>query len=209
MRYGFIAIACLAMSPSFAQEQSTPPVHDRAGMVSLGGRSSLSLFNNGDWGDVGTGTGAQFRIRISERVNTDWFYDFFRSSVGPNGNRMDQHIGWSVLFYLQEPREQQRKLQPYILAGHCFDYTLQQSNTDASIRAERWSSAAQAGAGTHWNLSPRMDLSLVGQYMIHLGNDIHMHEEGDGTISFEEHGHGLEGHLLFHLSFNYKIFSLW
>ncbi len=205
MRRWLISLTTLCCLPALAQE----PVQDRAGMVSLGGRSSVSLFNDGATGDIGTGAGAQFRIRLSERVNTEWFYDYFRSPIGAHANRQDQHIGWSVLFYLQQPPEQQRILQPYIMAGHCFDYTLQQSNTDPALRGERWSSAVQAGAGTHWNLSPRMDLSLAGQYMIHLGNDIHMHEEEDGSLHFEEHGHGLEGHLLFNLSFNYKIFSLW
>lgn len=178
-------------------------------MLSVGGRSSLSLFNDGVAGDVGTGTGGQFRIRISERVNTDWFYDFFRSSVGPHIHRQDQHIGWSVLYYLRPSTPAPRTLQPYVLAGHCFDHTLQRANADPAVRGERWSSAVQAGAGTHLNLSPRMDISLVGQYMIHLGTALHAHAEPDGAVTFESHGHGLEGHLLLHLSFNYKLFALW
>lgn len=202
-----ILFIVLIGAPAMAQAQES--AQDRPGMVSLGGRSSVSLFNDGGSGDVGTGVGGEFRIRLSKRVNTEWFYDLFRSPIGASANRQDQHIGWSVLFYLKEPQETQRRLQPYILAGHCFDHTLQRSNATPSPQAERWSSAVQAGAGTHWNLSPRMDLSLAGQYMIHLGNDIHTHAETDGSLHFEEHGHGLEGHLLFHLSFNYKIFTLW
>jgi len=100
-------------------------------------------------------------------------------------------------------------LQPYLVAGHCFDHTLQLANADAANRAERWSSAVQAGAGTHVNLSERFDLSLAGQYMIHLGTDVHA-DEHDGRVEFHhEQGGSLEGHLLVHLSFNYKLFSLW
>jgi hypothetical protein len=202
-------LALCALLPAALVAQDVAPVHDRPGMVSLGGRSSISLFNNGERDDVGMGTGGQFRIRISDRVNTDWFYDYFRGNIGEHGHRSDQHIGWSVLFYLLPSTERPRRLQPYALAGHCFDHTLQQANNAPAIRAERWSSAVQAGLGTHLNLSDRFDLSLVGQYMIHLGNDVHMHQHSDGRVYFEEHGAGLEGHLLLHLSFNYKLFRLW
>ena len=60
------------------------------------------------------------------------------------------------------------------------------------------------------NLSERMDLSFVTQYMIHLGEDLHAHRHSDGTVGFEkEKGSGLEGHLLFHIGINYKIADLW
>ena len=70
-------------------------------------------------------------------------------------------------------------------------------------------SAVQAGAGVHFNLSPRLDLSFVTQYMLHLGNEIHT-EVHEGQLEFyEEEGSSFEGHLLFHLSINYKIADLW
>ena len=74
---------------------------------------------------------------------------------------------------------------------------------------ERWSSAVQGGAGVHFNLSPRLDLSVVGQYMVHLGTDVHA-DVHDGVVHFhEEKGASLEGHLLFHVGINYKIADLW
>ena len=203
-------LAILFLPATLAARSDAPaPVHATPGMLSLGGRSSISLFNGGHGSDVGMGAGGQFRLRIAERVNTDWFYDFFRGNVGDFGHRADQHIGWSVMYYVLPGTERLRRLQPYVLAGHCFDHTLQQVNGRADQRAERWSSAVQAGVGTHLNLSDRADLSLVGQYMIHLGNDVHMHRHDDGRVYFEAHGAGLEGHLLLHLSFNYKLFRLW
>jgi hypothetical protein len=96
-----------------------------------------------------------------------------------------------------------------VLAGQCFDYTKQQANDDPTNIAERWSSAVQAGLGTHLNLTDRSDISIVGQYMVHLGTDIHAHEH-DGEVEFhQEPGASLEGHLLLHLSFNYKLFDAW
>ena len=67
----------------------------------------------------------------------------------------------------------------------------------------------QADAGVHLNLNPRWDISFVGQYMMHLGNevsgDIH-----DGVVEFhEEAGSSVEGQMLFHIGLNYKIADLW
>ncbi len=203
------AAILLALIASSLRAGSPPEKNDRAGMVSIGGRSSISLFNGTDSNSPGTGAGGQLRIRLADRVNTDWFYDFFRGPIGDYGHRQDQHIGWSVLFYLRDPGTTRQTVQPYILAGHCFDYTMQQANNDPHNFAERWSSAAQAGIGTHFNLTDRMDISLVGQYMIHLGSDVHAEQE-DGEVEFhKERGSSLEGHLLFHLSFNYKLFHVW
>jgi hypothetical protein len=48
----------------------------------------------------------------------------------------------------------------------------------------RGSSAVQAGAGLHLNLSERLDLSFTTQYMMHLGKDIHAHVHEDGEEHF-------------------------
>lgn len=179
------------------------------GVVGGGGRTSFSFFNDGDGKGMGSGVGGQFRIALDERVITQWYYDYLTAPIGNFAHRQDQHIGWSVLFHVLPPRAGLPLLQPYILAGHCFDHTLQLANADATNRAERWSSAVQAGAGTHINLSERFDLSMEGQYMIHLGTDIHA-DNHDGIAGFHQaKGGSLEGHLLAHLSFNYKLFHAW
>lgn len=198
-----------ALLPSALFGQSLGIHNHRGGIISLGVRSSISAFNHGEWNNTGTGVGGQLRVQLADRVNTDWFFDYLSGNIGDFAHREDLHIGWSVLFYVLEPGQEQRLFQPYVLAGHCFDRSLQKANEDPSIRAERWSSAVQAGIGTHINLSERSDLSLVSQYMIHLGADIHA-DQHEGEVEFhEEGGSDLEGHLLFHLSFNYKLFDLW
>ncbi len=46
--------------------------------------------------------------------------------------------------------------------------------------------------------------------MMHLGNDLHIHLHEDGSAEIEEHaGTTGEGHLLIHLSVNYKIGKPW
>jgi Outer membrane protein beta-barrel domain len=181
----------------------------QGGLISLGVRSSVSAFNDGAWNNTSTGVGGQLRVQFSDRVNTDWFMDYFTGNIGDFANRQDLHIGWSVLYYLRAPSTRRRVLQPYVLMGHCFDHSKQTANVDHTVSAERWSSAVQGGAGTHINLSERSDISFVGQYMIHLGTDIHAHSH-DGEVAFEQHKAAeLEGHLLFHVSFNYKIIDAW
>ena len=203
-----------------AQEQRT---FNPAGTLSLGGRTTVSLFNDHKNEMTGTGVGGQFRLRFSDAVNTDWFFDYITSDILNYAHRTDYHIGWSVLFYpinhlayFHQPKDFKPKFRPYILAGHCFDYSKIEakdgiSPLDGALYAERWSSAVQAGLGTHLELSPRFDISLTGQYMMHLGNHIETdYDFTSGTLSFHEHkGASLAGHLLVTLSLNYKIARLW
>ena len=203
-----------------AQEQRTI---NPAGMLSLGGRTTVSLFNDHKNEMTGTGVGGQFRLRFSDAVNTDWFFDYITSDILNYAHRTDYHIGWSVLFYpinhltyFHQPKDFKPKFRPFILAGYCFDYSKIEakdgiSPLDGALYAERWSSAVQAGLGTHLELSPRFDISLTGQYMIHLGNHIETdYDFTSGMLSFHEHkGASLAGHLLVTVSLNYKIARLW
>lgn len=185
----------------------------QSGMFSLGARTTTSLFNDGGTDSFGLGLGGQFRLQLAERINTDWFFDYLRSDLGTVGNRTDYHIGWSVLFYPYLKKEndivKSTLFKPFILAGHCFDYTHLQENQNPSNFRERWSSAVQAGLGSHVNLNQRLDLTIMTQYMMHLGNHIHAHVGGNALHLSEEQGASLEGHLLVTLGLNYKIGKLW
>lgn len=179
----------------------------RGGIFSLGMRSTFSTFNGHHDESNGFGVGGQFRIQFADQVNSDWFFDYIQSDIGNFATRTDYHIGWSVLFY--PLKNAAPRIQPYILAGHCFDRTYMSENRDRSNNITRWSSAAQAGLGVHFNLTSRFDISFVGQYMLHLGNEVGAHEH-NGVVEFhEEAGTSMEGHLLFHVGLNYKIADLW
>ncbi|MGZ3861788.1 MAG: hypothetical protein ACXVPN_00110 [Bacteroidia bacterium] len=181
-----------------------------SGVFSMGARSTISTFNDGKWQNAGTGAGGQFFIQATNRVNTAWFFDYITSGVGDYANRTDYHIGWSVMYYLVPSNaEKAPKIQPYILAGHCFDYSNFKDNTDNNNFAERWSSAAQAGIGTHFNLTNRFDLNVQGQYMIHLGNDIDAEKENGVVVFKQDPGVNLQGHILFTIGVNYKLADLW
>ena len=214
----FLVLVLIGILQANAQDNRR---YNLAGMLSLGGRTTVSLFNDHENEMTGTGVGGQFRLRFSDAVNTDWFFDYITSDILNYAHRTDYHIGWSVLFYpinnldyFRQKEEFKPKFRPYILAGHCFDYSkieAKVSPLDGPMSAERWSSAVQAGLGTHLELTPRFDISFTGQYMIHLGNHIETdYDFTSGTLSFHEHkGASLAGHVLVTLSLNYKIAKLW
>ena len=177
-----------------------PKVHAQS-WVSVGARSTLSAF---DHDGAGLGTGGQFRVQFGNRVNSDWFADYITINIKDRVRSEYYHIGWSVLYY----PTQARRLRPYILAGHCFDYNRKTAIADPTITKDRWGSAVQAGLGAHYNFN-RFDVSLTCQYMIHLTRGLEAEIDGE-NISIHDHGHStLEGHLLTTLSLNYKIFRLW
>lgn len=179
------------------------------GKLMLGVRSTVSAFS--DDGSNGMGVGGQFRLRLLKQLNTEWFADYIKSNIDDLGRRTDAHIGWSVMFYALD-QDKNFKVNPYLLGGHCFDYTKVRTNRLGDSR-DRWSSAVHLGAGTHFQLSRRADLSLSSQYMIHLGKDIETERYkniyGAEDLRIVEGELGLEGHLFIALSVNILVADLW
>ena len=180
-------------------------------MLELGMRSTSSFFT--DAGSFGTGFGGQFRLKLAKRLNTEWFADYLTTDLQGLARRVDGHIGWSVLFYPFSDKKVKGNFNPYLIAGHCFDYTKVTENGNSLNTGNRWSSAMQLGLGCHYNLTDQLDLTLSSQYMSHLGNDLHAEvEEIDGQKHINIHQDkqaGLEGHLLITVSLNVKIADLW
>jgi len=194
---------------AFAQEELKIKNH-HGGLFSLGMRTTISTFNHGNWGEVGSGIGGQFRLQLHDMVNTEWFADYMTTKIGSLGRREDLHIGWSVMFYPLKDKTFKKLMKPYIVTGHCFDYTKVAENTNPDNQYERWSSAIQAGIGNHFNLTENFDITVLAQYMFHLGKHVGAHEhEGVFEIHQEKGGLNLEGHLLFTVGINYKIVDLW
>ncbi len=199
------AIILLCSHGLIAQELNIKK--NQSGLFSLGVRSTISAFNDHDAGALGFGAGGQYRIQLADRLNTEWFFDYMRGNTGQLVNRTDYHIGWSVMYYFTN--KVAPPVKPYIIAGHCFDRTEMYDNRDRSNSIAKGSTAIQAGAGAHFNLSQRMDLTFTAQYMFHLGKDVHAHVHHD-EVEFEHtKGTGIEGHLLFNVGINYKIVDMW
>lgn len=196
----YIFLLCLLNTKTYGQQVSAK------GWFSLGMRSTISTFSHDG---TGLGTGGQFRIQMNNRVNTDWFADYISISIKNKVRSEYYHIGWSVLYYPFKNLYYPKLLQPYVLAGHCFDYNKKTAINDATISKDRWGSAVQAGIGTHLNLTERFDVSLMAQFMIHLTKELEANIENE-IVEIKMHEHNdLEGHLLLTASINYKIGRLW
>ena len=203
-----VLILLLINAPFLSAQKDTIPKVNNAGWVSVGARSTISGFSRDG---AGVGTGGQFRIQLSNAVNTDWFADYIIVSNDRNVKSEYYHIGWSVMYYpFKEMYYPKRTVQPYIAVGHCFDYN-RKTVLETGLTKDRWGSAVQCGLGTHFNLTDRFDITLMAQYMIHLTEELEVHEDPSGFhIHQGSHSHSaLEGHLLTTVSLNYKIAKLW
>lgn len=203
-------ILLLMLLPFLGIAQSKLKLDKESGYFQLGVRNTLSAFS--DDGAAGFGYGGQYRIRVSKRINTDWYADYITTNIEDVARRADMHIGWSVLAYPFNCETVKGKITPYVLAGHCFDYTKVSQNGTTYFK-DRYSSAVQAGIGMHFNLSDITDISLTSQYMMHIGKDVHAHitqVDGIKEVEIEKHNvSGIEGHLLINVSLNVKLFDLW
>jgi hypothetical protein len=205
MRNILIILLVASLLPVNAQELRMK--NSRAGILSLGVRASYGLVNDGKWQRPAFGSGAQFRLQFSDRVNTEWFLDHLTADLSDFGWRADTHIGWSVMYYLT--KNPLPKVQPYLLAGHCFEYLRFTDNASSANFAERWSASVQAGVGTHFKITKRFDISATAQYMVHFGTKIFASHDNDVTTFAVKKGAGIHDHILLHISLNYKIADLW
>ncbi|GAB4131126.1 MAG: hypothetical protein Fur0041_01140 [Bacteroidia bacterium] len=187
------------------------------GQLSIGARSTMSLFT--DENGNGNGIGGHIRLRLLNHLNTEWFADYLNSTVAEGlGTRQDYHIGWSVMFYPPFAYFNNKRYvpQPYFIAGHCFDYTRVASNNPVHpSEASRWSSAIQGGLGFHIPLTKRIDFTTTAQYMMHLGNvieaDVRTNAATNVNYIYVDTAPraGLEGHLLVTCSMNFMLVDLW
>ncbi|HXC04472.1 MAG TPA: outer membrane beta-barrel protein [Bacteroidia bacterium] len=200
---------CLCPLGVLAQEKEENP---GAGRFMVGLRTTVSAFS--DAGHFGFGSGAQVRIQFGPKVNSEWYYDHISTDIDGLGRRVDEHIGWSVMFYALGQHLEKGKFSPYVEAGNCFDYTGVKSNSSASSWVSRGSAAVHLGLGTHYNLSEKADITLKAQYMIHLGLDINETEQTNETtgvryLDITKGNEGLNGHLLMTCSVNFYFGRLW
>jgi len=220
--FTFCAIGQKGEGDQKKKEKKDKPVE--VGQFQLGMRSTVSLFDHQAY--PGLGYGAQFRLRPSKRLNTEWYLDYIKTDISGLGQRETAHIGWSVMFYPFNAEVKKGSITPYIIGGHCFDYAKVTSNSyfvplstsPIQNSVKRWSTAVQMGMGANFYISDKVDLSLSGQYMSHIGNELHVdvlnhHGEEVGyddagenhLIINEEPSKVLEGHLLLTLSMNIRI----
>jgi hypothetical protein len=207
LKYTLIPAVSLLLVSIGASSQNFISNKSFVGTFSAGTRNTVSMFN--DDNAVGIGIGGQSRIQFYDRLNTEWYFDYITSKNASYTYRNDYHIGWSVMLYTKNNYQFDRLLQPYLIAGHCFDYSKVTEQNAKNNFADRLSMATQAGIGTHINITQKLDCSLSGQYMLHFGKEIETTIQGDEVIFEKQNFSRPDGHLLFTLSINYKFFHLW
>lgn len=203
-----LGLFCLFfLQPLFGQDLF-PMKKKRGGIFSLAARSTVSFFTESK---PGTGAGGMFRLQLDNRVNTEWFLDYITTDIGGLAHRRDYHIGWSVMLYpwISKNVEKFEPVLPYLLAGHCFDWTTVVENANPLNMGKRFSSAIQAGAGVHFHLTQRLDITMGLQYMIHLGRDIHADIENNEVIIEKSPKGRVEGHFLGTIQVGYRIVDIW
>ncbi len=198
-----ILLLCLG---NMKGQNNTPKSMSDGGVFSLGVRSTISLF---DHDGTGLGTGGQLRVQFNKQVNSDWFADYITINIKDRVRSEYLHVGWSVLYYPAPEHNYPKRIKPYILAGHCFDYNKKTALNDPTISLDRWGSAVQAGLGMHFNMSERFDVSFTCQYMIHFTKHLEAEIHGEQVHLHMHESSTLEGHLLSTISLNYKLFKLW
>ena len=200
----------IAAQKTDKQKADTTHYENQAGAVTIGFRTIVSSFTDGDPSAFGYGAGGHMHIQLTNRINTEWFGDVITNNVDNKAHRTDFHIGWSVMYYLIPTKGFTRPLTPYVVAGHCFDETLVRLNGPNGEQGSRFSSAVQAGFGCQYNITPRFNLAMTAQYMLHLGKEIDAEQNADGSMSIVTHKNaGWEGHLLISISANIKLGKLW
>jgi hypothetical protein len=208
MNRSFILTVPLLFSSIISLAGEEKKVRDQGtGNFSLGTRNTISMFN--DDAAIGIGIGGQARFQFNDKLNSEWYADYIPSQTTTT-HRDDYHIGWSLMFYPERNVHFDHLIQPYLIAGHCFDYSVVSEVGNRQNNADRFSSATQAGLGTHLNITKRFDCSLSAQYMLHFGKEIEtemINTEGTMDIHRSEFVKP-DGHFLVTLSFNYKFVNL-
>ncbi len=207
----FLLIAALLLGATGYSQDKQEKKSYESGKLQLGLRSTFSAFS--DEGNPGFGVGGHFRLKFGSRLNTEWFADYITTDIDGLARRRDDHYGWAVQFYPFNNEIKKGKITPYIQAGHCFDYTQVVKNDLEAYKLGRWSSAVTSGAGMHYNLTDKFDISLSALYMMHLGEGISATKfkgpSGEDEILVQKADLGLEGHLLVSLSLNILVADLW
>lgn len=210
IRIIFLSVFILALNIGISQSK-----YSQKGNIELGLRTTASVFGHDTL--PGLGVGGQTRVQLLDYLNTEWYADWITIDLDGAGTRQNAHIGWSVLFY---PKKLNRFV-PYVIAGHCFDYAkvtpLSTPYLDRSAdEVKRWSSAVQMGLGSHFYLTDRFNLTVSGQYMLHLGKHLEYElvDQPDGTKYLNTHhddhaSSRFEGHLLLTFSLSYRIGDFW
>jgi len=202
-------LAVMAQEVNDTEKEDNSPRY-----ISFGARSCTSIFFSNGKRYVGTGAGGQFGAQITPHFNSHYFADWIVSNIDNNAQRIDFHSGFSMMPAVLTPKIKSTPVSIFPLGGICIDYTrftitTGKNSTGGPRKLDRYSFAVQAGAGATFGVTPRLDFSVQGHYMVHIGTDIDMKLDGDNVTLIRENGTNLEGHFVVAVSMDYKLIKIW
>jgi len=127
-----------------------------------------------DPNSIGFGYGAQVRIRPAKHWDIELYGDYFTTNISNlvninYGKHYDTRIGGNILYYWINHPYRNHKYTPFVLLGISNEYNEILSKQINTYKFQGWAPWVDAGIGEHYNITPRIDLTLEGIYVIPLG----------------------------------------
>ncbi len=209
-----VSLVGIAIPNHEAMAQQMQPKNPNSGNLQFGFRGTINPFtkNGTSW----VSYGAQLRVKVARRFNTEWFADYYPSIMKGKTERKDIRAGAVALYYPLHEIYTGKECTPYFSFGTTATYTtITARKFDANEQqVSRWSFGILAGMGMLLHVTPKMDIGFVTQYIGQLGSRFKFNSTS--TISPERFPVQLpttkvnfEGQLLFCMSMNYTIGDLW
>lgn len=209
-----VSLVGIAVPNQQATAQNVQTKNPYSGNFQFGLRGTLNPFikNAASW----IGYGAQLRIKISRRVNTEWFADYFPATIKWNAERRDIRIGTALQYYPLHEIYTGKECTPYFSIGPTSTYTRISSREFNSEQweAKRWSFGVIAGMGMLLNVSRKFTFGFVTQYCAQVATEFKFRNAtitnvSDSRTTLLDNKVNYEGQFLLCMSVNYTLGDLW
>ncbi len=209
-----VSLVGIAVPNQQATAQNVQTKNPYSGDFQFGLRGTLNPFikNAASW----IGYGAQMRIKISRRVNTEWFADYFPATIKWNAERRDIRIGTALQYYPLHEIYTGKECTPYFSIGPTSTYTRISSGEFNSEQweAKRWSFGVIAGMGMLLNVSRKFTFGFVTQYCAQIATEFKFRNAtitnvSDSRTTLPDNKVNYEGQFLLCMSVNYTLGDLW
>jgi len=185
-----------------------------SGNIQIGFRGTVNpIVKNGfSW----ISYGAQVRMKMARRINSEFIADYYPSTVKWEAQRKDIRIGAIALYYPLHEIYTGKLFTPYFSFGTCATHT-KITATDYYLKeqvANRWSFGLITGMGLLLHILPKLDLGYVTQYTAQFGSPFQFSNTNARNtdtfpVKLPQARVNFEGQLLFCMSVNYTLGDLW
>ncbi len=208
-----LSLVGIANPDQYVVAQHLQTKNPYSGDFQFGIRGTLNPFlkNAASW----ISYGAQMKIKISRRINTEWFADYFPATIKWAAERRDIRMGSAIQYYPLHEIYTGKECTPYFSIGPTSTYTRISVRDYGSQQweAKRWSFGVIAGMGMLLNISKKLNFGFVTQYCSQLTTEFKfvntVSDEHNFPVRLPDTKIGYEGQLLFCMSVNYTLDDLW